>query len=247
MGNNREIDFRHTFEHIRRSFCLNFAVAVKMATCDVNQHLCVYVIVGTYDLAPMYARYASRELALKALRNGVSVRANGDPMAGTTDSDTAGRAEPPDGCTCETAAMARCNRSLCMEYHRWLKVLLMAHGISLFGVCWLGPQATQISHMWIPQILNLEHFTHEKLQGTQSTQQILSIHTKITYGLDPTLNQWGIFKNIELTACRPDMILYTVALTLCPQLSEGVVYMLRSWWLGGSVWTIFEECKVMMN
>ena len=64
---NREIDFRHTFEHIRRSFCLNFTVAVKMATCDENQHLCVYVIVGTYDHAPMYARYASRELALKRL------------------------------------------------------------------------------------------------------------------------------------------------------------------------------------
>ena len=96
-----------------------------------------------------------------SIRSGVPVGANGDPMAGTPDSDTTGRAEPPDGCTCETAAMARCIRSLCLEYQRRLKALLMA-SLCLVLVGWV---------MWILHILIWNTSRMKKIQRAQSTQQ----------------------------------------------------------------------------
>lgn len=104
-----------------------------------------------------------------SIRSGVLVGANGDPMAGTPDSDTTGGAEPPDGCTCETAAMARCIRSLCMEYHRWLKALFMA-SLRLVFVGWVLrlPQCPTCGScrfwIWNPSRI-------KKIQRAQSTQQ----------------------------------------------------------------------------
>lgn len=154
-----------------------------------------------------------------SIRSGVSVGAYGDPMAGTPDSDTTGRAEPPDGCTCETAAMARCIRSLCLEYHRWLKALLMA-SLCLVFVGWV---------LGLPQRPTCEsHKIPLHAWKNPESQTADPLNPRMPCGLDATLNQWGIFKNIELTACRPDMILYTVALTLCPELSDGVISCLHA-------------------
>lgn len=170
---------------------------------------------------------------LGSVRSGVSVGANGDPMAGTPDSDTTGRAEPPDGCTCETAAMARCIRSLCLEYHHWLKVLLMAF-LRLVFVGWVPrlPQrpTCESCRFWIWKTSRMKKSREPNSGSSQSIQECHAgwILPWTSEAFSRTLS-WQ----------------HAGLIWFCTQLhwhfarnwvaELWVVYMLRSWWLVRSV------------